>query len=94
VLIQMRKDVPEIEQATHATSFTHLNRAAMRIFFSQHDEFGPRDTERHIFFVESLITSILGRFVIERPRFLSRQQVLNQVCDLVSMYLKANQRLE
>jgi AcrR family transcriptional regulator len=90
VLIRMIKEVPEIEHATSSTSFIHLNRAAMRLFFSQHREYKPRYTEQHIFFAETIITSILRRFVSEKPPFLNRALVLKQVCLLVSAYLQAH----
>ncbi len=51
-----------------ATSFLTLNRAAMRLFFAQHHEFDPVETERHIFFLETLLMSVFRRWVLEKPR--------------------------
>lgn len=90
VLLQMPAEVPEIERATASSSFMYLNRAAMRIFFGEHSEFDPRETERHIFFLETLIMSILRRWILERPRGISRATVLDQVCGLVEAYLRRN----
>jgi AcrR family transcriptional regulator len=89
-LIRMPREVPEIERATRSISFENLNRAAMRLFFNQHHEFNPRETERHIFFLETIIMSVLRRYVIERPANLKRAIVLEQVCGMVSAYLRAN----
>jgi AcrR family transcriptional regulator len=89
-LIRMPREVVEIERAMRLTSFEYLNRAAMRLYFAQHHEFNPRDTERHIFFLESIIMSILRRYVMEKPRHLKRAEVLEQVALLVSSYLKNN----
>jgi AcrR family transcriptional regulator len=90
-LIRMPREVPEIERATNLTSFEYLNRAAMRLFFAQHHEFNPRDTERHIFFLETIILGTLRRFVMEKPRHVKRGEVLEQVARIVSAYLKGNQ---
>jgi AcrR family transcriptional regulator len=88
VLIRMPGEVPEIARATSSTSFEYLNRGVMRLYFNQHHEFDPRDTESHIFFLESLIMSILRRYVIERPRHLKRAAVLDEVAGLVAAYLR------
>lgn len=90
-LIRMPREVPEIERATNLTSFEYLNRAAMRLFFAQHHEFNPRDTERHIFFLETIILGTLRRYVMEKPRHVKRAELLEQVTRIVSAYLKANQ---
>jgi AcrR family transcriptional regulator len=89
-LIRMPREVAEIERATSLTSFEYLNRAAMRLFFAQHHEFNPRDTERHIFFLESIIMSILRRYVTEKPRHVKRADMLEQVARIVSAYLKGH----
>lgn len=89
-LIRMPHEVAEIERATRFTSFEYLNRGAMRLYFAQHHEFNPRDTERHIFFIECIIMSILRRYAIEKPRHVKRADVLEQAALLVSSYLKNN----
>lgn len=88
VLIRMPREVPTINRAASSTSFEYLNRAAMRLFFNQHQEFKPRDTETHIFFLETIIMNILQRWVLEKPRRLKRAAVLEQVCRIVENYLK------
>lgn len=87
VLIRMPNEVPEIARATSITSFEYLNRSAMRIYFAQHHEFNPRDTERHIFFLDSIVMSILRRYVSEKPRYLTRTAVINQVTRFIIAYL-------
>lgn len=87
VLIRMPAEVPEIARAISSSSFEQLNRAVMRLYFNQHHEFSPRDTDRHIFFIECVITSVLRRYVVERPRFLTRNAVLGQLSRLVGAYL-------
>jgi len=91
VLIRMPREVPEIETATQGSSFECLNRSSMRVFFSQHTQFNPRDTDRHIFFIENILMSNLRRFVTEKPRYLSRAAFISQLCRILSDYLKANQ---
>lgn len=88
VLIRLPREVPEIERAARSTSFEYLNRAAMRLFFNQHHEFEPRHTDSHIFFLESMMMSILRRYVSEKPRFLKRADMLEQLCRMVSSYLR------
>ena len=91
VLIRMPAEVPEIARAIGSTSFEYLNRTVMRLYFNQHHEFDPRDTETHIFFLESLIMNVLRRYVVERPKHLKRAVVLDEVARLVAAYLRSHQ---
>ena len=90
VLLEMPAEMPEIERAISDTSFLHLNRAAMRRFFERHREYDSQDTERHIFLLETLIMALLRRWVIEKPRAISRTMMLQQVCGLIEGYLDRN----
>jgi AcrR family transcriptional regulator len=89
VLIRMRDEVPAIKRATAATSFECLNRSTMHLFFGQHPEYRPKDTDRHIFFIENVIMSNLHRFVIERPAYVSRKTLLQQLCRIIASYLES-----
>jgi AcrR family transcriptional regulator len=88
VLINMRDEVNAIKRATAATSFECLNRSTMRVFFGQHPEYRPKDTDRHIFFIENIIMSNLHRFVKERPAYLPRKAMLREVCRIIEAYLE------
>jgi len=90
VLIRMPSEVPEIARATSATSFECLNRGAIRIYFAQHHEFDPKDTDRHIFFIESTLMSVLRRYVTEKPRYLTRSAVIAQVGRFITAYLEGS----
>ena len=87
VLIRMPAEVPEIGRAIASTSFERLNRAVMRLFFNQHHEFAPRDTDRHIFFIESILLNVLRQYVVERPRGVTRKAVLDELSRLLAAYL-------
>lgn len=87
-LIHMPSEVPAIRRATASTSFECLNRSAMRLFFSQHVEFKPRDVEAHIFFLESIIFHTLQRYLLDKPRYLKRGMVVEQICRIVECYLR------
>jgi AcrR family transcriptional regulator len=88
VLIRMVREVGPIAHATAHTSFECMNRGSMRIFFSQHHEFDPKHTERHVFLIENIITSNLHRYLLERPRYLSRKELLSNLCRVVQAYLE------
>jgi hypothetical protein len=90
VLLRMPMEAPQIERAIGATSFLTMNRVAMRIFFAEHREFDPQETKRHIFFLETIIMSVMRRWVLEKPRAVSRATLLEQVCGVVDGYLRRN----
>ncbi|WP_161813735.1 TetR/AcrR family transcriptional regulator [Steroidobacter agaridevorans] len=90
VLLRMPTEAPEIERVVGATSFLTMNRAAMRLFFAQHHEFDPLETERHIFFLETLLMSVFRRWVLEKPRNVPRAMLIEQVVGVVDDYLKRN----
>lgn len=90
VLLRMPSEAPEIERVIGATSFLTLNRTAMRLFFAQHHEFDPQETERHIFFLETLLMSLFRRWVLEKPRAVTRAALLEQAVGVVDDYLKRN----
>jgi AcrR family transcriptional regulator len=90
VLLRMPAEVPQIEKVIATTSFMFRNRAAMRVFFAQHRQYDPRHTERHIFFLETMLLSLLRRWVLEKPRTVSRAAIIEQSSGLVEAYLKRN----
>lgn len=92
VLVQMVKEVHEIERSTSVTSFEGLIRGSMRLYFNQHHEFRPQDTERHVFFLENIIFGNVRRYLHERPRGLSRKDFLAHLSRLVIAYLEGDLR--
>lgn len=91
VLIRMVREVPEIARATALTSFECMNRGSMRIYFSQNPEFDPKHTDRHVFFIENIIMSNLHRYVVERPRYLSRKELISHLSRVVHAYLSGSE---
>lgn len=90
VLVRMPREVPEVERATQSTSFEHLNRGVMRLWFAQSHQFDPAATEQHIFFLETLILGVCRRWVADRPRHLSRPALLAGLAAMVLNYLESH----
>lgn len=87
-LIEMPRQVPQIEQAIRYTSLECLNRGNIKLYLSQHPEFDPRQSDRHAFFIETFINEVIARYIIEKPAFLNAQDVVDEICAFNEAYLE------
>lgn len=93
VLIQMVEEVPEIQRATRSVSLEILVRGTMRMYFNQHHEFDSKDTERHIFFLETVLFGSLRRYLKEEgPRDMTRKAFLEELSRIMIVYLEGDMR--
>lgn len=89
VLVRMPDEVAEIRRATHIASFERLIRSSMRMYYNQHHEFRPQDTERHVFFGEAIIFGSMYRYLADRPHKLSRKEFIAQLSRIQIAYLES-----
>ena len=87
-LIEMPRQVPQIEQAIRYTSLECLNRGNIKLYLSQHPEFDPRQSERHAFFIETFINEIIARYVSEKPSFVTAADIVDEICSFNAAYLE------
>ena len=91
-LIEMPRHVPQIAQAIRHTSLERLNRGNIRLYLSQHPEFDASLSERHVFFIETFMNSVMERYVVERPATIAFDDVINEVYVFISSYLERNRK--
>lgn len=87
-LLEMPQNVPQVEQAIRHTSLEMLNRGTIRLFLSQHPEFDPAQTDRHVFFIETIVYQILRRYVLNDPEYLDPEGVIEEICAIILAYLE------
>jgi len=88
-LIDMPHQVPQIGQVIRHTSLEVLNRGTIRLYLSQHPEFDATRTERHVFFLETIVHALLRRYAREEPEFLDADDVVEGIGALILSYLAA-----
>ena len=88
VLIDLPMQVPQIEEVIRYTSLEVLNRGNIRLYLSHHPEFDLANTDKHVFFIETLIHAMMRRFVREAPEFISPEELVDQLRDSIMAYLE------
>lgn len=91
-LIEMPRQVPQVAQVIRHTSLECLNRGNIKLYLSQHPEFDLQQSDRHAFFIETFINELMERYVIERPPFISFDDIVDEICAFISGYLEKCRR--
>jgi AcrR family transcriptional regulator len=91
-LIEMPRQVPQIEQVIRFTSLERLNRGNIMLYLSQHPEFNADQAEKHAFFIETFVNEVMERFVVESPPFLNSEDVVDEVSSFICFYLDKNRK--
>lgn len=88
ILLRMPSEVAEIRRATRIVPFENIIRSSIQLFLHQHPEYRPRETTRHIFFLQNLVVGNLRNYVLDPPPDLKKKDFVTHLCRLIIAYLK------
>ncbi len=92
-LLQLINEVPELRRVAQPISFETLIHRNTQMFLEQHFPDVARVViARKSYILDKCVIGVIGRFLDERPDFLSKDQAISEITALVTHYAKTLSR--
>ena len=90
VLLRLVEQVPEIRETAHALEQEKLGYQITTLWLQhQLGKLDQKTIECKMFFLQHLAFDLIRRFIVDKPKSLSKERFITELSELISMYLRA-----